>query len=387
MTDTVTNDTLLRTTRSSLCLKKRLSRVLQIVSPRQERATIAPPPKPHVAAGLHESDPSVHEYLAQPDAQRGTVLYLAYGSNLSNETFRGKRGIKPLSQINVQVPSLRLTFDLPGLPYAEPCFANSGTRDAEKDRPSFSAGVSANEKTPLLPHQPSSSEYRKDSWHKGLIGVVYEVTPEDYAHIIATEGGGASYHDILVDCHAFASSDPATSVPQAPTLPAFKAHTLFAPAAQDGDAPPKDGGRFQRPDTSYAQPSARYLKLITDGAAECGLPYEYQDYLHALRPYTLTSNKQRVGQFVFLSIWLPFIMLCFALGRQFADKDGLTPTWLRQLTAAIFKGCWMSYDGFFKPLFGDGERSIPDGGDEAPEGNLRRRADECLTEHDVEKAG
>jgi hypothetical protein len=39
------------------------------------------------------------------------MLYLAYGSNLSNETFRGNRGIKPLSQVNVQVPSLRLTLD------------------------------------------------------------------------------------------------------------------------------------------------------------------------------------------------------------------------------------------------------------------------------------
>ncbi|KAK6437705.1 hypothetical protein LTR95_006101 [Oleoguttula sp. CCFEE 5521] len=386
MTETV-EDTLLRTTRSSFCLKKTLSRVLKPTSPRQERATIAPPPIAHVAASLHESKLTVHNYLAQPETQRGTVLYLAYGSNLSNETFRGKRGIKPLSQVNVQVPSLRLTFDLPGLPYAEPCFANSGTRDAEKDRSSYSAEDLASEKTPLLSNGSSPDGYRKDSWHKGLIGVVYEVSPEDYAHIIATEGGGASYHDLLVDCHPFASSDPAVSVPQAPTLPAFKAHTLFAPAAQDGDAPPKDGGRFQRPDTSYAQPSARYLKLITDGAAECGLPYEYQDYLHALRPYTLTSNKQRIGQFVFLSIWLPFIMLCFALGRQFADKDGLTPTWLRQLTAAIFKGCWVSYDGFFKPLFGDGERSIPDGGDEAPEDSVHRRRSESFTaSHDVEKA-
>ena len=41
-----------------------------------------------------------------------TVLYLAYGSNLCNETFRGVRGIRPLSQVNVMVPSLRLTFDL-----------------------------------------------------------------------------------------------------------------------------------------------------------------------------------------------------------------------------------------------------------------------------------
>lgn len=307
------------------------------------------------------------EYLSQAEAKRGTVLYLAYGSNLSNETFRGNRGIKPLSQINVQIPSLRLTFDLPGLPYAEPCFANTGRRDPNNDPARGKTHETLDEKAPLLGNRSEGRRYRKDDWHKGLIGVVYEVTPEDYAHIIATEGGGSSYHDILVDCHPFESSDISTPVPQNPTTPAFQAHTLFAPATPADENPPKDGGRFQRPDISYAQASARYLKLITDGADECGLPNEYKDYLHALRPYTMTTNKQRVGQFIYLSLWMPFIIMVFAMGRMFADEKGVQPDWLKQLTAAIFKASWGSYDGFFKPLFGDGERSIPDGGDEAPE--------------------
>ena len=108
-----------------------------------------------------------------------TVLYLAYGSNLCNETFLGKRAIRPLSQINVMVPSLRLTFDLPGIPYSEPCFANTALRSPD-----------------ALDHD--DDDYHKNRWHKGLIGVVYEVTLSDYAHIIATEGGGSSYKDILV---------------------------------------------------------------------------------------------------------------------------------------------------------------------------------------------
>src|SRR5262245_9154043 len=61
----------------------------------------------HVAQSLTHSDISAAEEKGK------SVLYLAYGSNLCNETFRGVRGIKPLSQINVVVPSLRLTFDLP----------------------------------------------------------------------------------------------------------------------------------------------------------------------------------------------------------------------------------------------------------------------------------
>ena len=298
------------------------------------------------------------QHFHKPESKRKTFLYLGYGSNLSNETFRGNRGIKPLSQINVQVPTLRLTFDLPGLPYAEPCFANSGTRDPDNDRP---LGM-ADEKSPLLAQDTGKDRYHKDRWHKGLIGVVYEVTPEDYAHIIATEGGGASYHDITVDCHPLPLDDPEAAVPQNPTLPPFRAHTLFAPAVPPDEPPPEDGGRFQRPDVSYAQPSARYLKLMTDGAKELGLPYEYQDYLHAIRPYTVTTSKQRLGLFVFTAVWGPIVFAVFALSKMFADDKGRNPGWLRTLLGAVFKAVWMSYDAFFKRIFGDGERTITDGG-------------------------
>jgi hypothetical protein len=324
-----------------------------------------------MAAANMSTPQDLHAYLTRPESQRGTVLYLAYGSNLSNETFRGNRGIKPISQINVQVPSLRLTFDLPGLPYAEPCFANTGRRDPANDPPRNTS--MSKEESEFLSQHDERERYRKNRWHKGLIGVVYEVTPQDYAHIIATEGGGASYHDIMVECHPFDSSGPAESVPQNPSTPSFKAHTLFTPAMEPGEEPPKDGGRFQRPDTSYAQASARYLKLLTDGAAECKLPYEYQDYLKSLHPFTVTTQKQRIGLFIFTSIWQPFIILIFALGRIFADEKGILPPWLKWLTAAIFKAVWVSYDGFFKPMFGDGERSIPDGGDDAGAEAQQRR--------------
>lgn len=300
-------------------------------------------------------------YLRQPESQRGTFLYLGYGSNLSKETFRGARGIKPLSQVNVQVPTLRLTFDLPGIPYAEPCFANTGRRDPEDDRPSSqNRSDTHSEKTPLLAPDTKKDKYHKDRWHKGLIGVVYEVTPEDYAHIIQTEGGGASYQDITVDCHPLALDEPDAVVPQDPTLPPFKAHTLFAPAVNPDDPPPKHGGRFQRPDVSYAQPSPRYLKLMTDGAAELGLPSEYQDYLLAIRTYTMTTAKQRVGGFVLLAMWGPFLGMAFGLGKIFADDKGRIPGWLRELLGAIFKAVWASYDKFFRPMFGDGERTITD---------------------------
>ena len=276
-----------------------------------------------------------------------TYLYLAYGSNLCYQTFQKSRGIKPLASVNVQVPTLRLTFDLPCIPYSEPCFANSGIRDPVKDDPI----------------RKPDDKYHKDRWHKGLIGVVYEVTASDYAHIIATEGGGTSYKDILVLCHPLPH---ASTVPMLPATKPFLAHTLFAPVLPH----PKPGSprpvtaeaRFQRPDPSYAQPSARYLKLITDGADEHALPAEYKDYLQAIRPYTATSLRQRLGKAVFAATWLPWLLFVVALLRATQNDMGRAPRWVQALSTALFAHIWKSYDRVFRPVFGEGERSIPDGG-------------------------
>jgi hypothetical protein len=260
-----------------------------------------------------------------------TVLYLAYGSNLSAKTFKGTRGIKPISQVNVLVPELELTFDLPGIPYTEPCFANTRYR----------------------PHA-HSADYHKDRWHKGLVGVVYEVTKADYATIIATEGGGASYQDIIVLCYEIPPESKV--VDPHPTGSPFKAHTLLSPPSPPG-TPLSRSGSIQRPDPSYAQPSARYLKLITDGAEEHDLPTEYRSFLHELRPYTITSMRQRLGQSMFLSIWMPIIISLFMTGKLFAGADGRHPKWLANTLGFVFRGVWVSYDVFFKRVFGDGERT------------------------------
>jgi hypothetical protein len=323
-----------------------------------------------------DTDKLVAGKASAAQEKQKTVLYLAYGSNLCNETFRGVRGIRPLSQVNVLVPSLRLTFDLPGIPYAEPCFANTARRD------------------PNHPPADDGSDYHKNRWHKGLVGVVYEVTMTDYAHIIATEGGGSAYHDILVDCYVLPHAD---TVPTTPTSKPFKAHTLFAPVQTDANEP-RTTERNSRPDPSYAQPSARYLKLITDGATECDLPAEYQSYLHDIRAYTITSKSQAVGKALFLSIWMPIIMMIFALSKQLQDDKGRAPKWFADFSSMAFKGMWMCYDGVFKGAFGDGERTVGDeamlkkkevGGDEEKVGllDLEEVVDTVEAEGSREKSG
>lgn len=291
--------------------------------------------------GASAKDGVLHEIGEGQDPE--TVFYLAYGSNMCAKTFKGKRGIRPLSQANVVVPELVLTFDLSGLPFLEPCFANTRYR---VQTPSSKA----DEKAPLLSAASPLSRYRKTEWKKGLVGVVYEITTKDFAHIIATEGGGSSYQDILVDCYELPTGED--TVPLSPTSRPFKAHTLYSPTSLPGR------GRVSRPDPNYAQPSRRYLDLLTAGADEHAIPKEYKEYLHRIRPYILTTRRQMVGRFTFLMVWLPLLVSLLCLTRIFADKQGRSPAWLRRSSQTAYRIVWASYDTVFKPIFGDGERTI-----------------------------
>lgn len=305
-----------------------------------------------------------------------TVLYLAYGSNLATQTFRGMRGIKPLSQIGVFVPELRLTFDLPGIPYAEPCFAGTQYREESHDG-CVSDGEELSEKATLMGAQHESG-YHKRRWSGPLVGVVYEVTLADYAKIIATEGGGRGYRDGVVDCYPFPetydSSDP---VPEHPSTSPFKARTLLSPAADDARlrsqmrkgaavvAKPALSwwytiGLHFRPDPDYAQPSARYLNLIRNGAAEHDLPISYRKYLAQIRTYHIVTRRQKAGKVIFLVLWIPWVLLVLTLSKIFAGPDGRSPPWLVAMANILFSSMWSSYDWFFVKVFGNGERTLGD---------------------------
>ncbi|KAI0175729.1 hypothetical protein GGR52DRAFT_326697 [Hypoxylon sp. FL1284] len=357
--------------------------------------------------------------LASPDkhdAAASTALYLAYGSNLSSETFLHVRGIRPVSQINVSAPAFDLAFDLPGLPYWEPCFSNVTPRKIPKppipgDPPKnpfppppsssllYSTGIGAEEKdaepareegndtaSTLLPSLPPGVP----TWSKGLYGVVYEVTQEDYRTIIQTEG--TAYHDVLTPCLAL---PPPLNIPEKPPIPElprpFVAHTLYAPRLpgvpddgdDDDDDRPKPDNRWwrklllpvRRPESGYAQPSARYLGLIRAGAHEHYLPDDYRAYLARLQPYRATTWRQEVGRWLMLLLAAPLVALTVALGRVFARDDGSAPPWLAAASALLMNLIWIAYDKVFKPLFGDGERTIEDdddGGDNSSAGWRRR---------------
>ncbi|KAB8233459.1 uncharacterized protein BDW43DRAFT_87749 [Aspergillus alliaceus] len=315
--------------------------------------------------------PSQYDDQNEPCAPQKTVLYLAYGSNLASKTFRGMRGIKPISQINVIVPELRLTFDLPGLPYLEPCFAASQFCDTSGKRTNTDNGTHngldediISESTTLIPQK--EPDYLPDS---PLIGVVYEVSLTDYARIIATEGGGNGYKDIVVDCYPFPKSyDPADPIPACPETKPFKAHTLLAPETNIDELSrrahtqrtssfyPRSGPIVRK--SGYPQPSARYLNLIMTGAVEHNLPTSYRAYLSRVQTYRITTVRQKIGKVIFVVAWGLPMLLILSLSRVLAGADGRSPQWLMKLSDIMLTTMWGSYDNIFFPLFGDGERTI-----------------------------
>ena len=48
----------------------------------------------------------------------------------------------------------------------------------------------------------------------------------------------------------------------------------------------------------------------------------------------------------------------FGLGKIYKDGKGRSPPWLVWLVERVFEGMWKFYDGWFKSLFGDGERTV-----------------------------
>ncbi|KAI0008552.1 hypothetical protein F4779DRAFT_438281 [Xylariaceae sp. FL0662B] len=365
---------------------------------RAERPDSYPP-----VASIPRTSP---ERLAQASADNtpespaaSTVLYLAYGSNLSAETFLGWRGIRPLSQINVSAPAFDLAFDLPGLPYMEPCFANTTPRKLPIPIPK--PPKIPGDGTPGLPQPPPSPPLSSGSssgnseasppsstpkWTKGLYGVVYEVTPDDYATIIKTERGLSQYQDVLTPCVAL-PPPPSLHVPEKPPTPPelpprpFLAHTLYAPRPPP---PPHegDGDRrwwwqrllypVRRPDPTYAQPSPRYLRQIRDGAREHGLPAEYRAYLAGLRGYEATTRRQAAGRLLVGVVFLPLVAVLVLLDRLLGEG----PRWLAVARLVFANLLWIVYDAVLRPIFGDGERTMAedDGGDESGNEGARRRA-------------
>jgi hypothetical protein len=109
----------------------------------------------------------------------GGIWYFAYGSNLRLSVLEN-RGIKALDIKAVVVPSHYLTFDIFGIPYAEPSFASV-------------APFAPDKKTTI---RLGDSPVRRDV--PPVQGLAYLLNPNDYRQLVISEGGGVAYDEVEV---------------------------------------------------------------------------------------------------------------------------------------------------------------------------------------------
>lgn len=161
------------------------------------------------------------------------VWYFAYGSNLSPEVFRGRRGIEPRRALAGRLEGWRLVFDKP----------------------------------PLFDVGESYANLAEDPAHAAF-GVLYEISVEDLAHVELTEGVPIdNYRSIMVQVTPLAAAGAAVA-----------ARTLVS----------------DRRDPSLC-PSDRYMGQVIAGALAHGLPASHLEFLRSVpcRPSTPAADDLR----------------------------------------------------------------------------------------------
>jgi hypothetical protein len=123
------------------------------------------------------------------------VWYFGYGSNTLTGSM-SKRRINPLKVQPVLVPSQYLTFDIFGIPYAEPAFASIST--SSQRYTSAMGSSSANE---------GSTTATKELSTVPVHGVAYLLTEEDYIRLVLSEGSGSGYNEITVEAFPISRTD------------------------------------------------------------------------------------------------------------------------------------------------------------------------------------
>jgi cation transport regulator ChaC len=162
-----------------------------------------------------------------------TVRYFAYGSNMEPATFRGRRGIAYSRALPACAAGWRLVLDKP----------------------------------PLVPVGESFANIVADA-DAALIGVLYDITEEELAHLDLTEGVLiGNYRRVEIAVATLAEPDVAIA-----------AFTLVS----DQRAP-------------ELLPSDRYMACLIAGAVEHGLPADWVDYLRGCpsRPESVLARTFR----------------------------------------------------------------------------------------------
>jgi hypothetical protein len=169
-----------------------------------------------------------------------------------------------------------------------------------------------------------------------VIGLAYLLTREEYERLLDSEGGrDGGYKEIDVT-----------------VVPLLELSSAIETAVTENIICKSLETRCPRENPSPL-PSLRYLSLIRSGATEHLFPSEYLAYLDQLNAYKISSWRTEAGRILFLGIWLPVVVLMFAMMAMYWGRT--MPKWLRRFQEWTFSSMWKMHDSVFRHVFGPGD--------------------------------
>ncbi|GAA5922328.1 hypothetical protein JCM1841_003070 [Sporobolomyces salmonicolor] len=254
-----------------------------------------------------------------PSGELGTRRLVLYGPHLYRPSCPSSlssllRSTQPISSSTVVVPDAYLAFDVPGVPFLEPAFANAIVKGYNDDGDwREELGEKAKDADAR-----QSTAYKQWVWDRSctgmefggslppnLEGIAYELSEQDWPIVLsAVAAASPSTPSSLVPVHCipYAGGDPSN-----PSEP-FTAHIRVAkPACQ----------------AASLQPTQQYLNLVLRGAFFNTLSREYLAHLILLRPYTL-SPLQKLTRTLLRLLLLPSFLIFHVPSKLFG-----IPAWAR----------------------------------------------------------
>jgi len=244
------------------------------------------------------------------------------------------RGIKPSISLPCHVQNYFLSLGIGGRPYFEPAFASIHRFDPP-EKLTREYALKIHEHCKFGTEFTWDPEKPEASLPPTLHGVIHRITKAEYQKMLLTEGvwgykevyGG--YTEIEVECKTYNGD-------------VFLANTLISK---------------QETVLKRAQISQRYLGIIREGASQSKLDPAYQQYLQTLEPFHVTTNRKKIGQVVFGTLFLLPSLIIFVLMYYLLKTGKPLPRW-----GAIYISYTMRYErvlheGLFERVFGSGNNN------------------------------
>lgn len=247
-----------------------------------------------------------------------------------------KREITPLQAQAVVVSSHTLTFDIFGIPCAEPAFASIAAYSDKR-------------------HEAAARPAYQHSQVPPVHGVAYLLTRDDYRRLVLSEGSGVGYDEIEVE--AFPLSETGYTPGKGIMVHTLKAKYPFRP----NRAPSlRYMVRFRSSlSPLYFSVVTRFQTLLIEGATENGLPEPYIQYLKSLPTFSPgQSTWGALGSSLFLGFFARAVRVLAFSTKLIVNEKGHCPRPLGTVIVWFYWGMWAWHDHVHARLWGRGDGGI-----------------------------